>query len=223
MVFSMLLWGSCLLAQLFSYKSPNGQLVITDRPIKKPGYKLVDKYIPKEVKAAERRATPLNSKYQLSWDQIDGLVDPIANAYGVDPELVKAVIEIESSRNYRALSNKGAMGLMQLIPDTAKRFGVADAWDPRENIKGGIKYLKFLLGYFEGDVNLTLAAYNAGEHAVDKYGGVPPYRETRRYIKKVRQFYQDEITTYDPTIGYRSVLCSRPGKGPVKPVAQLAK
>lgn len=208
-------------AQLYSYKSPQGQLIITDRPMDKPGYKLVDKYIPKRVIEEQKKAYRPNSKYQLSHDQIDGLVYPIARAYGVDPDLVKAVIEVESSRNYRARSNKGAIGLMQLIPDTADRFGVSDPWDPRQNVKGGIKYLQFLLAYFEGDVNLALAGYNAGEHAVDRYGGIPPYRETRRYVAKVRRYYQDEKTSFKASVPYRSVLFDRPGKGPVKPVARL--
>ncbi len=215
--FSVSAWS-----QLFSYRSPNGQLIITDKRISKPGYKLLDKYVPPVVK--ERQANTYkrpHSKYQLSMEQLDGFVYPIAKSYGVDPELVKAVIQIESSRNYRALSNKGAIGLMQLIPDTASRFGVSDPWDPRQNIKGGVKYLRFLLAYFEGNVDLALAGYNAGEHAVDRHGGIPPYKETRRYVVKVRRYFDDKLTSYDDSIPYRSVLCSRPGKRPVKPVARL--
>lgn len=195
-----------LLAQLYSYRSPSGQLVITDEPVREKGYKLVDKYIPRDERVVEPKVYIPQSPYVLNDEQIEGLVVPIARAYGVDADLVRAVIEVESGRNARALSSKGAMGLMQLIPDTARRFGVTNAYDPRQNIKGGVQYLKFLLAYFEGDVDLVLAGYNAGEGAVDRHGGVPPYKETRNYVKKVRAYYDVEFHDYDPEIPYRSVV-----------------
>jgi soluble lytic murein transglycosylase-like protein len=109
----------------------------------------------------------------------------------MSPELVKAVIKVESNYNRRAVSPKGAQGLMQLMPATAKRFGVKDSFDPEQNITGGIKYLRFLLNEFgEHNLDLVLAGYNAGEQAVRKYGNkVPPYRETRKYVKKVKSLY----------------------------------
>ena len=103
----------------------------------------------------------------------------------VDPALVKAVISTESGWNPQAVSNKGAVGLMQLIPGTAQRFGVGNAFDPAQNVEGGTTYLKSLLDRYNGDLSKTLAAYNAGEHAVDQIGGVPAYRETQRYVQKV--------------------------------------
>lgn len=209
-------------AQLYSYRSPQGQLVITDRPIDKKGYTLVDRYISPEAKQRQREASRKLSPYQLSWSQIDGLVQPIARTYGVDPDLVKAIIAVESDRNARAYSAKNAIGLMQLIPDTADRFNVKDPWDPRQNIKGGIKYLKFLLGYFEGHVDWVLSAYNAGEYAVDKYGGVPPFKETRNYIRKVRRYYTSRTHSFDPSVPYRSVLIPDSGKPSVKPIDQVA-
>ena len=98
------------------------------------------------------------------------------------------------------------MGLMQLIPDTAKRFGVKNAYDPRQNIRGGVQYLKFLLAYFEGDVGLAAAAYNAGEGAVDKYEGIPPYKETKRYVQKIKAIYPFDFTDFDESVPYRSVI-----------------
>ncbi|MEA3642234.1 MAG: lytic transglycosylase domain-containing protein [Lamprobacter sp.] len=117
------------------------------------------------------------------------LVEAEARRQGVDPELVHAVIRAESSYRPRAQSPAGARGLMQLMPATAKRFGVSDIWEPAENIRGGVTYLRFLLDRFEGNLRLVLAAYNAGEGAVAKYGHrIPPYPETRTYVDRVLGF-----------------------------------
>ena len=117
-------------------------------------------------------------------------VEQIAPGYGIDPELVMAVIRAESGFNSGALSNKNAQGLMQLIPETAERFGVKDAWNPVQNIRGGMAYLHWLLRHFEGKVDWVLAAYNAGEGAVDRYKGIPPYQETQNYVKQILARYQ---------------------------------
>ena len=124
---------------------------------------------------------------------IGRLIDRIARKHGMDPELVKAVAKVESNYNTTAISPKGALGVMQLLPETAKRFGVADAYDPAQNIEGGIRYLKFLRNQFPGNLSLVLAAYNAGENAVRKHGGIPPYRETRNYVRKIRQLYGPDL------------------------------
>ena len=150
-----------------------------------------------------------SSKYRLSKKQVRGLAVPIAKSMDVDPNLVLAVIEIESGRDVKATSSKGAMGLMQLIPATAKRFGVKKPYDPRQNIRGGIAYLRYLLSYFEGDVDLVLAAYNAGENAVDRHGGIPPYKETRRYVKKIRKLYTKEKLAYTDVAKRRSKLVTK--------------
>jgi soluble lytic murein transglycosylase-like protein len=110
------------------------------------------------------------------------MIDSIAAEQGVEDSLVHSVIRAESNYNPLAISAKGALGIMQLIPATARRFGVDHALDPRENILGGVKYLKFLLDYYQDDYVRAIAAYNAGEAAVDKYRGVPPFAETRNYV-----------------------------------------
>jgi soluble lytic murein transglycosylase-like protein len=114
-------------------------------------------------------------------------VDRIAHQNQLSPRLVHSVIQVESNYNPNAVSPKGAQGLMQLIPSTARRFGVSNAFDPSDNIQGGARYLKYLLELYKGDESLALAAYNAGEGAVSRYGGVPPYPETQHYVDKVRQ------------------------------------
>jgi soluble lytic murein transglycosylase-like protein len=128
-------------------------------------------------------------QYYYSADTYDSIVNNAAIIYGVDSALIKAVIKTESNFDTYAVSNKGACGLMQLIPETAARFGVTDVFDPKANIYGGTQYLSWLMTYFNGDIELVLAAYNAGEHAVEKYNNqIPPYKETVNYVKKVFKF-----------------------------------
>ena len=117
--------------------------------------------------------------------KITGLVHKLAPKYSLDPNLVLAVIETESNFNPKALSPKKAQGLMQLIPDTAQRFGVTDPWNPEQNLHGGMAYLRWLLDHFDGDVKLALAGYNAGEKAVERHGGIPPYAETQSYVTRI--------------------------------------
>lgn len=119
-----------------------------------------------------------------------------ALSHGVQPELVYAVASVESNFNPRAVSAKGALGLMQLMPDTAARFGVADPFDPVENIVGGVRYLKYLLDLFGGDQRLALAAYNAGENVVQSGRSIPPYQETRAYVSRVLKLFGRNRTPY---------------------------
>jgi soluble lytic murein transglycosylase-like protein len=122
--------------------------------------------------------------------QLDPLIDRVARRQQVEPALVRAVIEVESQFHAQALSPKGALGAMQLMPQTARRYGVSDRRDPAQNIEGGVAYLRDLLGRFQGNVALALAAYNAGEHAVDRQGQViPRYRETMLYVPRVLEAY----------------------------------
>lgn len=134
------------------------------------------------------RTVPSSASPGIPAD-IDQLVEQTASRYHVDPDLVRAVIRVESGYDAKAVSNKGAMGLMQLIPATAQRFGVGNPFDPKQNIEGGVNYLKHLLTLFGGDLGLSLAAYNAGEHSVQRSGGIPAYRETQNYVRKVTTLY----------------------------------
>ena len=122
------------------------------------------------------------SKFKLHINQY-------ARQYRIDKNLIKAVITAESCFRVKAQSNKGAQGLMQLIPATAKRFGVKNSFKPKQNIRGGTKYLRFLMDRFKGDLKKVIASYNAGEGAVTKYKGIPPYKETKQYVKNVLRVY----------------------------------
>lgn len=128
------------------------------------------------------------SELQAS-QKVETLIQQISEKHGMDPDLVKAVAKVESNYNPYAVSRRGAMGLMQLLPDTAKRFGVSNIFDTRQNIEGGVKFLKFLMEMFPNNLTRILAAYNAGEKAVLKYGGIPPYQETREYVRKITALY----------------------------------
>ena len=141
--------------------------------------------------------------------EITQLVQKLAPQYGIDSNLALAVIYAESAFNSNALSPANAQGLMQLIPETAERFGVKKPFNPDENIKGGLAYLRWLLAYFQGDVSLVLAAYNAGEGAVEKHRGIPPYNETRDYVKKIIGMYRRLIHPYNSGIVKPSPVISQ--------------
>lgn len=128
------------------------------------------------------------------------LVLEMAPRFGVDPRLALSVMMVESNFSITAKSQKGAQGLMQLIPETAERFNVKSPLDPKENIRGGLTYLRWLLAYFQGRTELVLAGYNAGEKAVDRYRGIPPFPETREYVKKVLTLYRKRLHPFDRSI-----------------------
>jgi len=132
--------------------------------------------------------------------QYDTIIQKLAAKHGVPADLVHAVIKAESNYDQFAVSEKGALGLMQLMPETAMKYGVINLLDPEQNIEGGIKYLKDLIKQYKGDRNLVLAAYNAGQMAVEKHNGVPPYPETRNYLKRI-EYKRSYIKT--KTIIYR--------------------
>ncbi len=131
-----------------------------------------------------------DSRASPSRERIESWVHILAPRYELEPELVLAVIAMESNFDPQARSPKNAHGLMQLIPATAERFGVSDINDPVENLKGGMAYLRWLMRKFEGNVELVLAGYNAGEGAVRRFGGIPPYKETQTYVTRIRKFYR---------------------------------
>ena len=141
--------------------------------------------------------------------EIVQLVRQLAPKYAVDWRLALAVISVESSFNPAAVSPKKAQGLMQLIPETAERFGVKKVFNPAENIKGGLAYLRWLLAFFEGDVQLVLAAYNAGERAVEKYRGIPPYPETRDYVRRITGIYKKVSHPYASDVVEPSPMMAR--------------
>ncbi len=136
----------------------------------------------------------------------------------VDPRLVKSVMLVESNFNPRALSPKGARGLMQLMPGTARRYGVRDSWDPYENIRGGTAYLSDLLGMFDGDLVKTLAAYNAGEGAVQRYRGVPPYPETQEYVRRTMLVYGGSGNLPVLSGGFKGTAVASARRIPASPV-----
>lgn len=133
---------------------------------------------------------PLESVPDPDRELIRSWVERLAPDYELQARLVLAVIETESNFNCKARSLRNAQGLMQLIPETARRFGVSDIWDPLDNLRGGMAYLRWLLDYFDGDLTLALAGYNAGENAVTRHQGIPPYTETRSYVKQVLHLLQ---------------------------------
>ncbi len=128
--------------------------------------------------------------FKNSRENIENLIEKYAQKNNLDPDFIKAVVKQESGFNPDAKSKCGAMGLMQLMPQTAKGLGVVDAFDPEQNIEGGVKYLKSMLNRFNNDPKLALAAYNAGPAAVQKYGDIPPYKETQNYVKNILASYE---------------------------------
>ena len=156
--------------------------------------------VPPKVIVADSHPLPFAWTATPERRRIVELVRENAPAYGVDPRLALAVIQAESGFQVSAKSNRNAQGLMQLIPETAARFNVRNITDPRDNIRGGLAYLRWLLSFFEGDVFLVTAAYNAGEHAVERYRGVPPYAETIQYVARVTGAYGKPTHRFDPLV-----------------------
>lgn len=175
-------------AQIAPVVDDNGKLVFVngDSPKARGGSTISSPPAPSEARYASMTgSSPLRS----TDGRLERIVREAAQRHQVDPALVKAVISTESGWNPYAVSRKGAMGLMQLVPATAERFGVGNPYDPAQNVEGGTMYLKSLLDRYNGDLTKTLAAYNAGERAVDQSNGVPWYPETRHYVRKVTNAY----------------------------------
>ena len=175
-------------ARAYLYQMPDGSRIITDHPLINTKAKLVRRskeltnmghYVARRTLRAKRQMRVLSP---LIYEQ--------SKIHDVDESLIKAVIYTESYFNPHATSKKGASGLMQLMPATAEKYGVKDLYNPRQNIIAGIKHLKYLLNLYPYKLKLAIAAYNAGENAVNKYNGIPPYKETQGYVKKVMKHYK---------------------------------
>ncbi len=187
-------------AAIYSYRDESGRLFLTDNPPNSK-YQIVvptrkDRAGPDLPSNWNGNAVTIVSemapqKVLLPNDETySEIINEAANYQGVDPYLIKAVIKVESDFDPNAVSSKGACGLMQLIPGTAKLVKCANSFDPRDNIHGGTKYLRMMLDRFQGNVDFALAGYNAGPGRVEQYGGIPPIRETKNYVKKVNHYYK---------------------------------
>jgi soluble lytic murein transglycosylase-like protein len=163
-------------ADVFVYKDKQGVLNFTNVPTHQ-GFRRV-------IRETNGSLEPF-----FSANGYEDLIQTVSERLQLDANLIRAVIRAESNFNSGARSNKGAMGLMQLMPDTARLHNVMDAYDPIDNVEGGVRHLKMLLERYQGDLQLSLAAYNAGSQAVDRHGGIPPFVETRDYVRRVLQYY----------------------------------
>jgi hypothetical protein len=169
-------------ADVYAWKDKDGRLVVSDRP-GGPGIQHAT-YSVRGVEAIRTTRRDVGPTFNRA--ELHSLADQHAERHALNPALVRAVIQAESAWNPRAVSPKGALGLMQLMPETATALGVADPFDPAQNIQAGVRYLKGLLDRYDGNAELALAAYNAGPGAVEKYGRrIPPYRETQAYVRKI--------------------------------------
>ena len=180
LIISLIVCPTVLWADIFRFVDDEGVVHFSNAQYDQR-YELYLREAAKELPAARESAA-------TAW--VMEYADRYSRANNLSPALVKAIIRAESNGNRFAISRKGAQGMMQLMPFTSKRMKVSDPFDPVENIEGGVKYIKELLGTFGGNVTYAVAAYNAGPAAVRKYGGIPPYQETRTYVKRVMDYYQ---------------------------------
>jgi len=190
---AILATGSVADAQIYTWRDASGTLMMADTA---PTEAMAEVRTFKVARSTEpiRVTRPVSSAYRADYDD---LIVKHAQVNNLRPDLVRAVVQVESGYNPGAVSSKGAMGLMQLMPTTASQLGVRAPFDPEENIRGGTTYLRQLLDRFQGNEELALAAYNAGPMAVDRYGAkVPPYKETRDYVRKVKT--QTTVATSQP-------------------------
>jgi soluble lytic murein transglycosylase-like protein len=192
LVFVLAFWltlsGLAHAAPIYVYVNEKGNRLITDHPRPElKGYRLLQKYHADDYFGTAARPSASKGGLRVRDSEYDPLIVSKAKQLGLEPALLKAIIHIESSFNPSAVSPKGASGLMQLMPETARRYGVTDRFNPSQSLEGGGRYMRDLLLMFNYDTRLALAAYNAGENAVTRYQGIPPYEETRKYVELVLQ------------------------------------
>ena len=186
--------GAVAHADIYSFVDAAGVTHFTNVPVD-GRYRLLLATPPEEREAA----APKVANWLAKSAEFDPFIEKAARSHGVRPELVRAVIVAESAFNPNAVSNRGAVGLMQLRPATARRYGVANAFDPEQNIKAGVHYLRDLMKRYGNNLELTLAAYNAGEDAVERYGhSIPPFAETRHYVPTVLRIYHSLLAQQRP-------------------------
>lgn len=171
--------ASAGMADVYVYKDKQGVLTFTNVPTHQ-GFRRVI-----------REGSVRSSSSGLTGNSYEEIIRSASDRHSVDADLIRAVIKVESDFDSSARSHKGATGLMQLMPETARLHNVLDMYDPSANIEGGVRHLKLLLGKYRGDLELSLAAYNAGMKAVERHGGIPPFTETREYVRRVLSYYQN--------------------------------
>jgi soluble lytic murein transglycosylase-like protein len=176
--------SSIVSAQVYKYRKPNGKLLFTDSEVFITGFVLLN---PEEI-VIEPTPRPI---YKTNPLQFQSYIEQASIKFRVEEALIKAIIKAESGFNPNALSKAGAQGLMQLMPTTAKVYKVQNSYNSKQNIMAGTEHMKYLLGKYKNNLTLALAAYNAGETAVNQHSGIPPYPETQRYVKKVFKFKKE--------------------------------
>lgn len=206
LVSSALLFSLCLtrsaMADIYQYTDDNGVVHFSNVSVvagKK--FKKIRSTSTEQHTSTASRSTAFSRRPSSSSSIPSAYTDIITSAcnrHGVDPALVKAIVKVESDFDPYALSRKGAMGLMQLMPQTALAMNVGNSFNPQDNIDGGVKYLRYLMDRYEGNLPLALAAYNAGETAVKKWGTIPPYQETQSYVKKIMKIYGVNAKAFSP-------------------------
>ncbi|UCD86172.1 MAG: lytic transglycosylase domain-containing protein [Deltaproteobacteria bacterium] len=194
LIILVILFPATVEGKIYSYMDSRGVVHFTNVPVDRR-FRVCSREISESI------------DFEKAAYRIEPYITKTAEKYMIEKALIKAIIKVESDFNHAAISSAGASGLMQLMPGTAEKMGVRNVFNPRENIDGGTRYLRTLLNLFRGDLNLSLAAYNAGEHAVLKYKAIPPYEQTRNFVKRVFTYlkrYRKEYKKIDKRPAYES-------------------
>jgi soluble lytic murein transglycosylase len=190
--------GEAAWADIYQYVDEQGVVHFTNTSGGGKHHRKVRAESPRPDNSPAQTPRPLSAPSGASNETYSEIINSACGKYGVDPSLVQAIVKVESDFNPFALSRKGAMGLMQLMPQTAMELNVRNSFSPRENIEGGVKHLRYLMDRYEGNLSLALAAYNSGENAVRQWGTIPPFKETQQYVKKILHLYNGTGKTFTP-------------------------